>query len=209
MLSPRAARRRRITLGGLAAGAVDLAALALVVFVTFRLYTIATASPLPFEPYLSRSDGSRADPVNIVFESAQPGIDSSRAATTVQNVLGWYEVAGEPMSFTVAGARQATAYQFGLDLGGGARIHLRIAAVTADDRQIHVLAAVHRDEPAGCGHVGRAFDESRDQVAAAFRTAGYSVTQLDLGNAASGRHCDASQTPGDGKAIVIRLSDVP
>lgn len=190
---------------GLINAAIDLAALGLALFVLLRLYTITTAAPVPFDPYLVRADGSRADPVNIVFESVTPGLDSATVADAVIATLGWYDVAGEPMSFVSLDRKQASARQLGRDLGGGTRLHLRIAAVDAADNQTRVLAAVHRDESAACGHVGRGFDETREQLAEAFRAAGYLVTLLSLGNDASGRHCDGSRTSGDGRAVVVRI----
>lgn len=198
-------RVRRVTGRGLLNAAVDLTAAGLIVVVALRLYSIATAVSLPFDPYIYRADGSRADPVNLVFESPAIGVSSDDAVAAVTSVLGWYEVTGEQMAFRDAGTSRPVGRHLGLDLGGGARLHMRIARVEAGDTSIRVLAAVHRDEPATCGHVGRAFDEVRDQVARAFRDAGYLVTELSPGNNASGQHCDGSRTPGDGRAIVIRL----
>ena len=89
--------------------------------------------------------------------------------------------------------------------GGGSRYHVRIETITPDDAQDYVLAAVHRDDSVRCGHVGVAFDETRDLIARAFADAGYTVSLVRLGNSQSATHCDGTRNAGDGTAAVIDL----
>ena len=154
-----------------------------------------------FDPYIYRMNGSAADPINLIFRVG----DAERVAEAVQRVLGWRPVAGSPMLFRDRGQERPTVRHFGLVLGGGVRLHMRIEAITAADGQDYVLAAVHRDASVPCGHTGGAFDETRDLVAGAFAAAGYKVTRVRLGNTAAGRHCDGSTTGGDGAAAMIAL----
>ncbi len=154
-----------------------------------------------FNPYLHRTTGEIADPINIIFRG-----DLATARSAIPNVLGWQPVAGSEMVFIDHGASHPTAAQFGLDLGGGSRYHIRLEAVEQQDGQTYVLAGVHRDDMVACGHVGRAFDLSRDLVAATFDRAGYASSRLSLKNVEPGRQCDGSFTFGDGSAVVIDLS---
>ncbi len=158
--------------------------------------------PTGFNPYIHRASGTRADPVNLIFR----GASTEAVAQSVTRVLGWSDVPGSAMMFVRRDGQRISGRQFGLDLGGGTRLHLRVEAVGADEGQTFVLAAIHRDDWAGCGHVGGAFDEARDIVAQAFAAAGYHVTSVPLANTESGRHCDGSWTHGDGAATLIDLT---
>ena len=166
---------------------------------------VATPTPpLPtdFEPYIRRPNGSRADPVNLIFR----GQNADGVATAIAQVLGWRFVVGGPMTFRARGAEYATAWQMGIDLGSGSRMHIRIQAMPGEAEPGFVLAAVHRDDTVPCGHVGRAFDEARDLVARAFAAAGYRVSRLHLENTQVGRHCDGTENAGDGHAVIIDLN---
>jgi hypothetical protein len=162
------------------------------------------ALPAGFDPYLYRTSGARADPINLVFRAPT----GAAVAAAVTQVLGWRQLAGSPMTFLDRDQQRPTGYQFGADLGGGSRLHMRIERVTAEDGQTYVLAAVHRDDSRACGHVGHAFDEVRDLVANTFAGAGYTVTAFQIGNTASGPHCDGSVTPSDGVVDLIDLGGV-
>ena len=164
--------------------------------------SLVPALPSGFEPYIVRQNGRRADPVNLVFTSG----DANEVAAAVQRVLGWQPVHASPMAFVDQGRVRPTAWQLGLPTAGGSRTHLRIATVSPEDGQGHVLAAVHRDDTVACGHVGAAFDEMRDYVASAFEAAGYRVHVAWLGNTEAGSHCDGSWTTGDGKVAIIDLT---
>jgi len=166
------------------------------------LHAHSTDLPGSFDPYIHRSSGQPADPVNLIFR----GADADTAAQLAQRVLGWPVVAGSPMQFTDQGHDHPTAWQLGHDLGHGSRYHLRIEAIGAADGQSYTLAAVHRDDLVACGHVGRAFDEVRDIVVRAFADAGYSVSMVWLGNTEDGLQCDGSRTAGGGAAAIIDLS---
>jgi hypothetical protein len=157
--------------------------------------------PGQFDPYLHRTSGELADPVNLIFRGTM-----EQAAAAVPRVLGWQSVQGSEMVFYDHGAHFATGPQFGFDIGGGSRYHIRLEAVQDDDGQTYVLSGVHRDDSVACGHVGRAFDRMRDLVASAFTDAGYPVTTLHLGNSDPGRQCDGSFTFGDGTAAMIDLT---
>jgi len=166
----------------------------------------ALEAPTGFEPYIYRASGERADPVNIIFLHT----DGATASAAVQRVLGWRSIVATSMTFKhrSEGARP-TSRQLAADLSPGSRYHLRIQAVPLTDTQTYVLASVHRDETVACGHVGRAFDETRDLVAHAFAEAGYQTGYVDLGNTDSGPHCDGSRVAGDGRAVLIDLSRFP
>lgn len=169
---------------------------------------VPTPSPLPplpagLDPYLHRANGAVADPINLIFR----GADADAVAAAVTRVLGWPAVNGSPMAFIRAGGQRGTGRQLGLDLGGGSRLHVRVEAVSAEEAQVYVLAAVHRDDPAACGHVGRAFDEIRDMVGRGFAAAGYRVVLVHLDNGSSGTHCDSTRLTGDGYAVIIDLTE--
>lgn len=163
----------------------------------------ALTLPSDFDPYLRRATDERADPINIVFWASSTQV----VVEAVERVLGWRRVEGSKMVFLDRGQRRPTAFQFGLPLGAGSRYHLRIEEVEPGAGQLYVLAAVHRDEMAPCGHVGHGFDEARDLIAGAFAAAGYQVAIVDAGHTASGVHCDGSYTPSDGRVALIRLED--
>ncbi|HZQ37066.1 MAG TPA: hypothetical protein VFD32_14135 [Dehalococcoidia bacterium] len=154
-----------------------------------------------FDPYLHRSSGALADPVNLIFRGSL-----SQAEQAVPRVLGWQPVQGSMMVFYDHGEHVRTGAQFGLNLPGGSRFHLRLEAVTGAHGASYVLAGVHRDDLTACGHVGRAFNAARDLVAGQFAQAGYTVTREYLGNTTPGRQCDGSFTAGDGAAAVIDLT---
>ncbi|MER3420895.1 MAG: hypothetical protein C4290_10385 [Chloroflexota bacterium] len=157
--------------------------------------------PTGFDPYLHRPSMAVADPINLVFLNADP----DQVAAAVRAVLGWQPIPGSPMLFLVHDQALPTRWQLGVSLGGGSRVHLRVSAAPGGDHAF-VLAAVHRDDPVACGHVGRAFDEMRDVVASAFTAAGYAVTLVSLGNTGTARHCDGTVNGGDGRVAIIDLN---
>jgi hypothetical protein len=155
-----------------------------------------------FDPYIRRENGSRADPINLLFR----GGDADDIARAIEDVMGWRPIEGSAMGFFDGGKLLPTAHQLGLDLNPTARFHLRIEDAAPEDGREFVLAAAHRDDSVGCGHVGRAFDDTRDLIARAFYEAGYPVFYVRLGNVAPAPHCDGSLTGGDGDAVIIDLS---
>jgi hypothetical protein len=157
--------------------------------------------PTGFDPYLHRPSMAAADPINLVFLNADP----DQVAAAVRAVLGWQPIPGSPMLFLVHAQALPTRWQLGVSLGGGSRVHLRVQDAAPGGDRAFVLAAVHRDDPVPCGHVGRAFDEMRDLVAGAFTAAGYSVTLVSLGNTGVARHCDGTVNGGDGRVAIIDL----
>ncbi|HTE86817.1 MAG TPA: hypothetical protein VK821_19050 [Dehalococcoidia bacterium] len=161
--------------------------------------------PMQFDQYIHRENGAPADPINLIFIAPNP----EAAANAVHAVLGWDPLDGSPMQFLDEGLSRSSAWQMGIQFSRASRWHIRIENVTRDGQGEYVLAAIHRDDNAACGHVGGAFDRARDNVAGAFAAAGYSVTTLDLGNTRSGLQCDGSYTAGDGAAAVIDLSAPP
>jgi hypothetical protein len=162
-------------------------------------------APSGFDPYIYRPSGERADPINIIFLHT----DGATAAATSQRVLGWKPVVASGMSFKQRNGMRPTYRQLAADLSPQIRYHMRIQAVPITDTQTFVLASVHRDDTAPCGHVGRAFDDMRDVVAQKFNEAGFPTRIVDLENTAAGLHCDGSRVGGDGKAVLIDLSNVP
>jgi hypothetical protein len=173
---------------------------------SFGVAAHAAAEDVPltegFAPYLYRKNGQAADPVNIMFRTS----DGKSAAKAVRDVLGWLPVSSTPMNFIDADKTRPTGWQFYLPLDAGARFHLRIESVTPADGRDYVLAAVHHDLLADCGHLGTAFDAMRDYVAHAFTEAGYRVETTTLGNTQPGRQCNGTFTAGDGRVAVIDLT---
>jgi hypothetical protein len=155
-----------------------------------------------FAPYLYRGNGQPADPVNLLFRAN----DGKAVAQAVREVLGWLPVSSTPMNFIDEGRVRPTGWQFYLPLDAGARFHLRIEAVNPADGRDYVLAAVHHDLLADCGHLGTAFDDMREHVARAFAQVGYQVETTTLGNTQPGRQCNGSYTGGDGRLAVIDLT---
>lgn len=162
-------------------------------------------APVGFDPYIFRPTGERADPVNLIFLHT----DAATVSKAIERVLGWRPVVASNMTFRRGERQRPTARQLIADLSGGSRYHIRIQAVPVTDTQTYVLASVHRDDNAACGHVGRAFDDTRDLVARAFAEAGFAIRAIDLDNVASGAHCDGSRVAGDGRAVLVDLSRVP
>lgn len=159
-----------------------------------------------FDLYLHRANGVAADPVNVIFENADP----ETAAELIPRVLGWRPTTGSELLFWHVGVPALATRQYALDLGHGSRFHLRVDRTAFDDAgHLAVLAGVHLDLMTGCGHVGQQFDAARDLVARGFAAAGYSVTRVQLSNAEPGRQCDGSFTSGDGSAIVVDLAAAP
>lgn len=161
--------------------------------------------PMQFDQYIHRDSGAPADPINLIFIAPDP----DTAAAAVHAVLGWDPLDGSPMQFYDAGVSDPSAWQMGVQFSRAARWHIRIEQASRQGQGEYVLAAVHRDDNAACGHVGGAFNRARQTVAAAFSAAGYDVTTLNLGNTAPGLQCDGSYTAGDGRAAVIDLSAPP
>ena len=157
--------------------------------------------PRDFDSYIYRQNGVKADPINVIFRSS----DADKVAEAIERVLGWRPIRGSQMAFHRAAGTRLAVHQLGSVESEGSRLHIRIEATPSDGTATYVLAAVHRDETVPCGHVGRAFDETRDLVARAFATAGYDTYQVDLGNREPGDHCDASRIGGDGHAVVVDL----
>lgn len=159
-------------------------------------------SPAGFDPYIHRPDGASADPVNLIFR----GKNSDGVAAEVASVMGWRFIQGSPMSFQYQNADQPTAWQLGVDLGDGSRLHMRIQTVPDEARPGFVLAAVHQDNSVSCGHIGVGFDKVRDMIAQQFANAGHHVSELRIGNTRTGRHCDGTENGGDGVAVIIDLN---
>jgi len=156
-----------------------------------------------FGLYLSRSDGQSADPVNVIFIGEQ---DAAAVALRLAGRLLWVPIQGDDMAFTVKGDTRWAEIQLGTMAAGTVRKHIRIAGAANSERWgPYALAGVHRDLAVSCGHVGFAFDEERDALAAAMREAGYSVNWIQLGNDAPVQHCDGAVSHGDGWAAVIDL----
>ena len=165
-------------------------------------------APTGFEPYIFRPTGEKADPINLIFLHS----DAATVSTAIERVLGWRPINASGMSFRKKGEGltiRPTSRQLAADLSTGSRYHIRIQSVPITDTQTYVLASVHRDDTAACGHVGRGFDETRDLVARAFAESGYRVQKVDLNNGASGTHCDGSRVAGDGFGVLIDLSTFP
>lgn len=162
-------------------------------------------APVGFDPYIFRPTGERADPVNLIFLHT----DALTIAKTIERLLGWKPVTASNMTFRRGERQRPTARQLIVDVSPTSRYHIRIQAVPVSDTQTYVLASVHRDDTVACGHVGRAFDETRDLVARAFIDAGFPARMIDLDNFASGSHCDGSRVPGDGRAVLVDLSRAP
>ena len=165
-------------------------------------------APTGFEPYIFRPTGEKADPINLIFLHT----DAATVSAAIERVLGWRPISASGMSFRKNGeglSVRPTSRQLAADLSTGSRYHIRIQSVPITDTQTYVLASVHRDDTASCGHVGRGFDETRDLVARAFAEAGYRVQKVDLNNGASGAHCDGSRVAGDGFGVLIDLSSFP
>jgi hypothetical protein len=162
-------------------------------------------TPAGFDPYIYRQSGERADPINVIFLHT----DAPTAAATSQRVLGWKPVVASGMTFKQRNGVRPTSRQLAADINPQTRYHMRIQAVPITDTQTFVLASVHRDDTAPCGHVGRAFDEMREIVARQFHEAGFPTRIVDLNATAAGLHCDGSRVGGDGKAVLVDLSSVP
>jgi hypothetical protein len=194
--------RASFFLKGLLLGASFFAAL-----VGFSQATGSASGPvaLPFDPYVHRTNGPLADPINLIFYGADP--DS--VAATLHKVLGWPVTDGSPMIFVDHGAVRPTRWQLGQDLGRGNRWHIRIESVSADDGQDYVLAAVHYDKATACGHVGGQFNSARRRVVRALADAGYTVHAISLDNTEPGPQCDGTSTAGDGTVAVIDLAKAP
>lgn len=158
-----------------------------------------------FDEYIHRLNGAPADPVNLIFLTTDP----DTAADAVHRVLGWDMVSGSSMTFVDQGTVRPVAWQMGMQFTRSSRWHMRIEDVTRSGSGAYVLAAVHRDDDAPCGHVGTEFDRARRVVAMAFAGAGYNVTTQHLGNTRPGRQCNGSYTSGDGIAVVIDLTRPP
>jgi hypothetical protein len=159
-----------------------------------------------FDLYLHRASGATADPVNVIFENADP----ETAANLIPQVLGWRPTSGSELLFWHVGVPALATRQFALDLGHGSRFHIRVDRTAFDDAgRMAVLAGVHLDVLTSCGHIGQQFDRARDLVAAGFAAAGYPVSHVQLGNAQPGLQCNGTFTNGDGSAVVIDLGAVP
>lgn len=161
--------------------------------------------PVGFDPYIYRPTGELADPVNIIFLHT----DGATAAAVAERVLGWRAATAAGMMFKNRTGARPTYRHLVADLSAQVRWHLRIQAVPLSDTQTYVLASVHRDDTAPCGHVGRGFDETRDIVGRAFAEAGFPTRIVYLDNTAAGQHCDGSRVGGDGAAVLIDLSAAP
>lgn len=167
--------------------------------------TPALELPTGFDPYIYRPTGELADPVNIIFLHT----DGATAAAVSERVLGWRSATAAGMTFKNKTSARPTYRHLVADLSTQVRWHMRIQTVPLSDTQTYVLASVHRDDSAPCGHVGRGFDETRDIVARAFAEAGFPTRIVDLDNTAAGQHCDGSRVGGDGTAVLIDLSSAP
>jgi hypothetical protein len=157
-----------------------------------------------FGPYLRRTDGRTADPVNVVFVGEAEAV---AVALQLVDLLGWMRIPGSEMAFMDQGVMRPTELQLGTGSRGGLRKHIRLAGAGEESESWgeYTLAAVHHDITVPCGHVGAGFDEERDALAAAMERAGHPVSWLWLGNDGPVEHCDGSHTHGDGWAAVIDL----
>jgi hypothetical protein len=164
----------------------------------------AAEFPSGFNPYLHRTNGELADPINLIFRGSLPAAES-----VVQQVLGWQPTQGSQMIFDDRSGQHGASAQFAFNLANGSRYHMRLGAVEEIDGQSYVLAAVHRDDMTACGHVGHNFNQVRDLVASAFAQAGYPNTRIDLKNTTPGLQCDGSYSSGDGYAVIVNLTHTP
>lgn len=157
-----------------------------------------------FAPYLRRADGRLADPVNVIF--AGDG-DPDEVAALLAGPLNWTPVDGSDMAFVDHGQTRWADTQLGTVADGGVRKHIRLAGAAAESKRWgpYTLASVHHDLVVPCGHIGLAFDEERDALAATMRAAGYTLTWLRLDNDGPVPHCNGAVTQGDGWAVVIHL----
>jgi hypothetical protein len=156
-----------------------------------------------FEPYLRRSDGRSADPVNVIFVGER---EAQRVALLLVGVMRWAPIPGSDMAFVERGTLRWTQLQLGA-VAPGARKHIRLAGAEQESARwgSYTLAAVHRDVDVECGHVGAAFDEERNALAQHLGAAGYSISWLRLGNDGPVEHCDGRLTRGDGWVAVVDL----
>lgn len=169
---------------------------------------VADEPAFEFAPYLRRSDGRNADPVNVIF--AGDG-DPAQVAARFTELLRWSPIEGSDMAFIDHGKVRWADTQLGTVAEGGVRKHIRLAGAAAESKQWgpYTLASVHHDLVVPCGHVGLAFNEERDALAAAMRAAGYLISWIDLDNDGPVAHCNGAETRGDGWAIVIHLRPHP
>jgi hypothetical protein len=185
-----------------------LAGVALAIAVTFvvagRGSAAADEPAFEFAPYLRRSDGRNADPVNVIF--AGDG-DSTRVAALMAGILRWTPIEGSDMAFVDHDKVRWADTQLGTIAEGGVRKHIRMAGAAAESKRWgpYTLASVHHDMVVPCGHVGLAFNEERDALAASMRSAGYLISWIDLDNDGPVTHCNGAETRGDGWAVVIHL----
>lgn len=166
----------------------------------------ASAEPATFDfaPYLRRSDGRPADPVNVIVVGQG---DADAVADRLADVLRWVRVPGSDMAFVDRGQTRWANVQLGTAGEAGFRKHIRLAGGAAESPRwgAYTLASVHHDLVVPCGHVGLGFDEERDALAFAMRNAGYPLSWVYVGNDGPVEHCNGTESRGDGWAAVIDL----
>jgi cell division septation protein DedD len=185
-----------------------LAGFLLAIAVTFVVAghgsAVADEPAFEFAPYLRRSDGRNADPVNVIV--AGDG-DPAHVAAVFAGILRWTPIEGSDMAFIDHDKVRWADTQLGTVSEDGVRKHIRLAGAAAESKRWgpYTLASVHHDLTVPCGHVGLAFNEERDALAAAMRAAGYLISWMDLDNDGPVVHCNGAETRGDGWAVVIHL----
>jgi hypothetical protein len=201
-------RVRTLTRAGIISAVAAVAVAAALALPSTRSNVRADMFEAPFGLYIHRADGRPADPVNVVFIGER---DTAAIALRLATALRWTRVEGSDMTFFERGQPRRTEIQSGRGLGPGSRQHIRLtgAREPAESWGPYALAAVHRDLTVPCGHIGVAFDEERNALAAAMGEAGYRVTWLRLGNDGPIEHCGGAVNRGDGWAVVIDLRTGP
>lgn len=162
-----------------------------------------TLTDLTVYPYLLRASGQRADPINLLFVGTT---NVQAVAALIRDTLGWRSDSGSTMFFVQGNEIQPQDAQVASSEENGRRYHLRLKlgqGLVAG--KPFILGAVHVDERAGCGHVGREFDAARDFLKAELAWSGLRVEVEPWNNTGPARHCDGSETAGDGLLAVVEL----
>ena len=154
-------------------------------------------------PYIARPTGQRADPVNIIFLGSN---DVEAVSRVLSEAFGWRDGGGGNMLFAQRGEPAVQDRQLTSQMENGRRFHIRLKA---GQDTIHgwpyILAAIHADYNSACGHVGREFNTARDFLMVELVKRGFSLRTESWGNTEPARHCDGSDTAGDGTIAVFTL----